>query len=230
MQLYLIRHAESENNAKPAYARVEDPGLTARGKQQAACLANWMKTVAIDVLITSPFLRTLQTSRVVLDESPQKIHVWHDVFERGGVFRGHGPDAVEGGPGLNRQGVLNVITGADCVIDDSIGDEGWWNSKRRETDDEVVERAKSVTTRLVTTFGNTDQAIALITHADFKRCLLQEMAGAWLDLDQVGLLKNTGITKLVHGNDRWTLESLNSDTHLPERLGRLPAGSRRETA
>ena len=28
MQLYLIRHAESENNAKPVYERVEDPAMS----------------------------------------------------------------------------------------------------------------------------------------------------------------------------------------------------------
>ena len=37
MELYLIRHAQSQNNALPEEQRVEDPGLTELGNQQADC-------------------------------------------------------------------------------------------------------------------------------------------------------------------------------------------------
>jgi 2,3-bisphosphoglycerate-dependent phosphoglycerate mutase len=52
MQLYLIRHAESTNNAKPPRQRVEDPPITELGESQATHLAKWTSTTEIDTLIT----------------------------------------------------------------------------------------------------------------------------------------------------------------------------------
>ncbi len=85
MQLYLIRHAESENNARPGHLRVEDPAITATGQLQAKHLAQWLTTLRFDLLVTSPFLRTLQTTRAVLEQSRCTTEIWHDVFERGGA-------------------------------------------------------------------------------------------------------------------------------------------------
>lgn len=217
MQLYLIRHAESENNAKPPYARVEDPPITAVGKLQSEFLASWLRTLQIDALITSPFRRTLQTTRYLLNVAPQRLHVWHDVFERGGCFRGHGPDATEGGPGLGRSEIQRLIDHDDCQIDESISESGWWGSKDRETNDEVVARAKQVLGRLEQSFDS-GQAVVVITHADFKRCLLTEILGNVIDIDCVGLLRNTGVTKLVYEHSRWSVQWLNSVTHLPPKL------------
>ena len=86
MKLYLIRHAESENNAKPIYQRIEDPPITAVGRLQAERLAGWVETLKIDTLITSPVLRALQTTRRITDATGQHVNVWADVFEEGGVI------------------------------------------------------------------------------------------------------------------------------------------------
>ena len=40
MRLFLIRHAQSENNAKPDHLRIEDPGLTELGQRPTLDLAN----------------------------------------------------------------------------------------------------------------------------------------------------------------------------------------------
>ena len=45
VQLYLIRHGQSENNARPEHLRVEDAELTDLGHQQAEQLAPWIATV-----------------------------------------------------------------------------------------------------------------------------------------------------------------------------------------
>ena len=88
MQLYLIRHAESENNARPEHLRQSDPPISATGRLQASRLAEWASTLKIDILITSPFLRTLQTTRMITDAGSQHVHVWHDVcLNRGDVIK-----------------------------------------------------------------------------------------------------------------------------------------------
>ena len=91
--VYLIRHAESENNAKPPYERVCDPGLTRRGHIQAEHLANWLRGVPLDRLITSPFRRTLETTRHLLREKAVPVEIWHNVFENGGCY--HGPRRID---------------------------------------------------------------------------------------------------------------------------------------
>ncbi|MGI9473562.1 MAG: histidine phosphatase family protein, partial [Rubripirellula sp.] len=197
MQLFLIRHAESENNAKPIYRRVEDPPLTAVGRLQAEHLGDWVQTLKFDVLITSPVLRALQTTRRIFDRTGQHVQVWDNVFEEGGIYRGHGPDATEGGPGLSREKVIEHVTGAagDCTLDPSIGDRGWWG-RHRESSEEAVARATEVVGRLAATFGREKRIVVAVIHADFKRKMLNELVGDELDPRLFGALRNTGITKL----------------------------------
>jgi 2,3-bisphosphoglycerate-dependent phosphoglycerate mutase len=219
LQLYLIRHAESENNAKPAYQRVEDPALTAIGRLQAEHLAAWMKTLKFDVLITSPVLRALQTTRFIVDTTGHPVHVWADMFEEGGIYPGHGPTATAGGLGLGRADVIRHATGSPerCVLDDGIVETGWWAGRTRETQEQMVERSQTVIRRLMMTFGETDQSVVAVIHADFKRELLRQMTG-WSMSCEVGALRNTGITKLVFQRTHWQLDWFNSVSHLPAKL------------
>ena len=216
MQLYLIRHAESENNARPGYLRVEDPPITALGRMQAAQLADWTRTLKIDSLITSPFLRTLQTTRAVVDATKLPVSVWHTVFERGGCYRGYGDNAREGGMGLGRTGILKLIP--DATIDESILETGWWGGRERETHENAVERATKVIHRLQTTFGNNGQHVVAIIHADFKRQLLIQMLAGLADVSAFGPLRNTGITKVDFDGTGWRLDWFNSVSHLPARI------------
>ena len=48
MELYLIRHAQSLNNALPAEDRVEDAPLTDIGHQQCSHLAKWIPELKTD--------------------------------------------------------------------------------------------------------------------------------------------------------------------------------------
>jgi 2,3-bisphosphoglycerate-dependent phosphoglycerate mutase len=216
MQLYLIRHAESENNARPVYLRVEDPSITTIGRMQAQHLAQWTKTLKIDVLITSPFLRTLQTTQAVIETTQMPVSVWHNVFERGGCYRGFGDEATEGGPGLGGSKIREMLPGA--IIDESILDTGWWVGRQRETHAESVLRSATVIQRLVATYGNSGKHVVAIIHADFKRQLLLHMLEGIADASSFGPLRNTGITKVDFDGNRWRLDWLNSVSHLPASL------------
>ncbi len=217
MQLYLIRHAESENNARPAYLRVEDPAITPVGRLQAEALAQWCRSLKIDVLITSPFRRSLQTSRIVGDlAKPAEAMVWHDVFESGGCYCGHGDVGVEGRPGLGRSSILTEFPSA--LIDHSISEDGWWSGRARETDEEALCRAGVVIDRLIQMFSGSEQNVVAILHADFIRSMLIQMLHPAADATLFGPLRNTGITKLDFQQSRWRLDWLNSVSHLPARL------------
>jgi len=217
MHLYLIRHAESENNARPAYQRVEDPSITPVGRLQAEALANWTRSLKIDVLITSPFRRSLQTSRMIAEASePQQAYIWHNVFERGGCYLGHGDVGISGRPGLGRSSILSELPTA--LLDETITEEGWWAGKTKETDEETELRAGIVIRRLVETFGESDRNIIAVLHADFIRTMLVQMLRPSANASDFGPLRNTGITKLDFQNAQWRLDWLNSVSHLPMRL------------
>lgn len=218
MQLYLIRHAESENNARPPHQRTEDPPLTAVGRLQAQHLSEWVKTLRVDTLICSPVRRSLETTRYITDATGLHVHVWADVFEEGGIYRGYGDEAIEGGPGLTRRDVVSHFGEPTAsTLDAAIGDAGWWG-RHRESADEAVVRATTVARRLVETFGHTNQAIAAVTHADFKRKLLTQLLGQFVDASRLGALRNTGITKVNYDGSHWQLDWFNSVTHLPAKL------------
>ena len=141
MLLHLIRHAESQNNVRPAYSRVEDPPLTAAGMLQARYLAERFTQLEFDRLICSPFLRALQTARAIHDQLGCPVDVWDNIFEVGGVFQGHGrsvgrrnrPDAPRSSPAGQTNPAL-------CTADCSVKDSGWWG-RPRETRDEAWMRA-----------------------------------------------------------------------------------------
>lgn len=224
MELYLIRHAESANNALPSYERVEDPSLTPVGRLQADHLADWLSTLRADVLITSPFRRTLETVRPVLDKTDHSLRVWHNVFERGGCYRGWEASNFRGAMGMGRSDVLRTLgSHADQTeLDSTIEESGWWGGKPRETDDEAVQRAKEVCVRLCESFTepqrDSPQRVLLLIHADLKRLMLTEMFDGSVDVTGLGPIRNAGITKVNRIGGRWQLDYFNSVTHLPAKL------------
>lgn len=219
MKLYLIRHAESENNAAPTYRRVEDPSLTAIGRLQAEYLAKWLRTLRADVFITSPFRRTLETATAILQEVPWQLRIWHNVFERGGCFRGFDESSWEGAPGLGKSGIERLLGDfrQRCRIDDTISEQGWWHQRNKESDPEAVERASQVCSRLEEEFSETETVVLLI-HADLKRLMMDRMLGGEVDVTKLGNLRNVGITRFNRTHDGWQLDYFNSVSHLPSKL------------
>ena len=219
MELYLIRHAESENNARPPYQRVEDPAITAVGRLQADHLARWLETLKADVMVTSPFLRTLQTALPVMDATSYPLQVWHDVFERGGCFRGYDETNQSGALGMGRNEILRLLRpfSSRCELDDSIEEDGWWGGRERETDHEAEQRAIRVCRRLLDLVQH-HRVVVLLIHADLKRLMLAEMFRGQVDVQQLGPMRNAGITKVNRVDENWQLDYFNSVTHLPAKL------------
>jgi len=219
MELYLIRHAESANNARPTYERVEDPDITAVGRLQATHLARWLETLKIDGFITSPFRRTLQTAAAVLDATVHRLDVWHNVFERGGCFRGYDEATLAGAMGMGRADILKLMGGhaERCLLDETILDTGWWGGKDRETDEQAKRRAAEVCQRLQARFCD-GQVVVLLIHADLKRLMLEALLNDQVDVSQLGALRNAGVSKVNRIDGRWQLDYFNSVTHLPARL------------
>jgi 2,3-bisphosphoglycerate-dependent phosphoglycerate mutase len=217
LHLYLIRHAESENNAQPEHLRVEDPGITPRGVEQAEFLARWLAEHPLDQVITSPFRRALQTVAPLFALKKHEVEVCCDVVERGGCYRGWHPGNWEGGKGFSADEIAAFLPGV--TVDARITAAGWWANRPRETDAEAELRAEQTVAKLSARFAASKKRIAIITHAEFQRIMLEKMLSAQsIAADSLGPICNAGITYVTLHDGRWKLQWFNAVTHMPSQL------------
>ncbi|UCG25122.1 MAG: histidine phosphatase family protein [Chloroflexota bacterium] len=244
MRLYIVRHAQSENNALWANAgspagRRSDPLLTETGHQQAQHLAELLARVqpeaqadpwdmadqrgfAITHLYTSLMQRAVLTATPVARAMDLPLVAWPDLHEAGGVFE-NGPEEGQriGLPGPNRHFFETHYP--HLVLPDSLGTEGWWN-RPYESRAEVRQRARRVAVRLFEAHEGDDR-VAIVTHGAFGNYLLSHL------LDRVAppddqpspkypwlMMSNTGITCLNYGDGYATLYYTNRLDHLPKGL------------
>ena len=74
MKIYLIRHAESESNAKKnKEGEKRDWNITKKGKKQAKKLAGKLNKLDITEIYTSGLIRTFQTAKPLLDKKKIKF-------------------------------------------------------------------------------------------------------------------------------------------------------------
>lgn len=68
MELFLVRHGETEWNATGRFCGHSDPPLTQRGRAQAAALRGLLAGESFDRAVSSPSIRALETTRIVYGE------------------------------------------------------------------------------------------------------------------------------------------------------------------
>ncbi|MBK9229795.1 MAG: histidine phosphatase family protein [Anaerolineae bacterium] len=238
MELYLIRHAQSTNNALPDQTlRVEDPRLTDVGWQQTRRLADYLAAQRLPAteaahlatngsnefnqfnqqgysftrLLVSPMTRTLQTAQVLADALGLIPEVWADIFEVGGIYLDYGgPIGEVGLPGRTRTDLQAEFPQA--ILPDTIGEDGWWWGGR-ETRPESLLRAGRVMERLAAWAG-TDERICMMTHGAFSDRLLKVYGQQALD-GVAYFLVNTAISRLdVPAAGRISIRYLNRCAHL----------------
>lgn len=211
MQLYLIRHAQSQNNALPEEERVEDPGLTELGLRQAELLAKWIPSLKLTRLVTSPFRRTLLTTQPIARSTSLVPEVRIDLHEQGGCYCGHDFTTKVGSPGMTRYEIEAEFMGYQVAAD--IDGDGWWRSQPYETWEAASTRAARLLESTRREFAHTDERVGYVMHADIKRLFLSQLSE---QLDDVPL--NTSITELELTPNKHRLCAFNQVAHLPAHL------------
>jgi 2,3-bisphosphoglycerate-dependent phosphoglycerate mutase len=211
MQLYLIRHAQSENNALPEDKRVEDPGLTELGRQQAEHLAEWIPALRLTRLITSPFRRTLLTTEPIRRATALIPEVRIDLHEQGGCYSGHEFGNLVGRPGMSRREIEIEFSGFQVA--DGIDGEGWWQSKPYETSEAARRRAERLLESARREFAHTDERVAFVMHADIKLLLLSH-----LNSEPLAVPYNTSVSEIEFTSSSHQLRVFNQICHLPAHL------------
>ena len=212
MQLYLIRHAQSQNNALPESERLPDPGLTDLGREQASLLAKRLPTWQLTRLITSPFLRTLETTERIRTHLAIMPEVRVQLHEQGGCYGGHLPNDRIGQPGMTRE-EIKVRFPEFVVEPNELDGQGWWKRQPYESWQQAKTRAGKLLRRTCEEFGHTNECIAYVMHADIKLLLIEHFHTETLEMPA-----NTSVTKVEVRPDGMRLIDFNLIDHLPRRF------------
>jgi len=227
MELFLIRHGQSSNNALvDSTLRVEDPLLTTAGELQAKHTALHLaaglhlhSTVrhaarpVLDHLYCSAMIRAMQTAQPIGEALGVRPEVWLEIHEIGGIFLDHGERRI-GYSGQTRSQLAQRFP--DYILPPQLSEHGWWNRDFEEMH-EGYNRAAEVAQVLRQRAGE-DLRIGLVSHGDFLSALLQALGD---QLPGEGVYyehRNTGITHIDLMPQRARVRYLNRVDHLAEGL------------
>ncbi len=218
MELYLIRHGQSVNNAG-VLPRVADPPLTDIGVEQARWVGESLKDEGITRLYCSPMLRTLQTARMIIDNIDLPPHVFVGLHEWGGIGEAREDGTAVQLPGLNRAGMREICP--DAVLPDNVTDQGWWFHEGFAGNIERMaelshENGLAFIAHLMEHHGDTEERVAAVSHGGSGGSLISAFFGLPPDVGYSRFTQNnTGVSKLLFTSERRQLQYLNRISHLP---------------
>lgn len=236
MKIFIIRHAESENNMNWHFDRDDtnrsnDPAISDLGQKQAVCLTAFLQDHLEEFDFTriyiSPFLRTLQTAAAFHHLYDVPKVVWTPIHENGGCIDNDSETGEwRGASGMGRSEIQAKFPHFE--ISDEIGEEGWWSRPTSEPRNERSIRASQVIKKLAQKFETTNEHIALVSHGGFHHNIINALIGVngssgyWFEV------QNTGITCFVSGNERgngfdpkeWRIDFVNRNEWLPKDMRR----------
>jgi len=227
VELFLIRHGQSTNNALDDWTqRVEDPLLTESGLRQAEHTAAYLAAglhlhpsnrgaprPLLDRLYCSPMIRAMQTAQAIGKSLGVAPEVWTDIHEVGGIYLDHGARKV-GYPGRVRSELARLFP--ECILSNDMTEDGWWNRDHEEAHQGHA-RAAAVA-RVLRDRAAEDTRIGLVSHGDFMSALLRALGGLPSEAPIYYEHRNTGITCIDLTQQGARVRYLNRVHHLPEHL------------
>lgn len=185
--ILFIRHGESiANTGERTYCKEHDITLSDKGIQQAADMANQLQKP--DLIIVSPYLRTVQTARPIMSKFPSvSIELWDSVheFEPLSDFQTQGSTKFERKPVYHEYISIN-----NCTHCNGIGAESF---------DSLINRVDYTLNKL----RNMNlENIVIVSHFWFINAVLmriknpeQQMTPKYFE-ENILIIKNTEIVKV----------------------------------
>jgi len=245
VQLFFIRHAQSQNNAlfsagRGAEVRSHDPALTALGRRQADCLAEALAAANPELtadradsqnragfglthIYCSLMQRAVATGTVVADRLGLPLHGWLDWHEEGGLYLDGPNDERLPTPGPGRADFARDYP--RLVLPEDVTDAGWWVlpgqppvDRPFEEQPERLLRAQRVLAELAVRHPHPDDRVAVISHGGFYNHIIGALTGQALPHRLNHLLNNTGISRMALTPEGNFLIYQNQCRHLPDEL------------
>jgi 2,3-bisphosphoglycerate-dependent phosphoglycerate mutase len=239
-KLYLIRHAQSANNAiwdgnDFGSGRSPDPEITEIGQRQAAVLADHLADpnseprrhssepadqthFGLTHLYCSLMTRSICTAEAIAKACGLKCVALPDVYEKYGIFDVGADEQLTGQPGPDRDYFETRFP--NLTLPGDMNSEGWWN-RPAEDEDGFLERMTEVVSNFRSRLTNNDDTIALVAHGDFIDQFINELMGirrhdpnyreAWV---ANWSFHNTSISRIDFIKDSHTVVYTNRIDHL----------------
>jgi broad specificity phosphatase PhoE len=189
---YFVRHGESEGNAARVFTGHMDSPLTARGRQQAATVAEELAKVKFDRIISSDLSRTRDTAEVIAKRHGMAVEVVPELREIDvGERTGKNFDETAALPGWNEDGFVAWPGG--------------------ETLEKVLARTLGAIDRL--TRESPGKTILIVGHGGVNRILLSHFLGILPKLDRTPG-GNTNISVVHTDGKKHTVERLFATDHV----------------
>lgn len=182
MYLYFVRHGESEANILRVISnRGFQHGLTDKGRQQAALVAQQLKGAPIVKIFSSPLMRAVQTAQILA----QMLGV---PYETADALREYDCGILEG---MSDEASWSVYRE---VLNDWI-EHGHWERRIEggESFLDIKERFVPFIERLVAEYQDRPDGLVLVGHGGIYLCMLPlALTNVDLDLVMAHRLSNTG--------------------------------------
>lgn len=245
MELYFIRHGQSQNNANwsnPEYKESPDPALTELGCEQACYVSEFLKDAQT---LTNPLAWNIQNrygfglthiytslmERAVYTAAPTAralgipFAAWEEIHESGGIFGRDGELKLKGLPGKDRAYFEHHFP--ELMLPDHLNGTGWWNSRPFETEEQCQLRAQKFLAELLARHGDKDgrpeQRVAIFSHGGFFGHLIYAILNvSWKEaahgMNMWFSMNNCAISRFDFRAGEVSITYLNRTDHLPDRL------------
>ncbi|KKU03948.1 MAG: Alpha-ribazole phosphatase [Candidatus Woesebacteria bacterium GW2011_GWC2_47_16] len=207
MNVYLVRHGQSQGNLKGQFQHPESP-LSTLGKEQAKILAGRLKRVSFDIIYSSPLERARQTSEIISRELGKPVEFWEDIQET------RNPNEI-----LSLSSHSSKAKRIKKLIKENFHKEDWRYSDE-ETFGELSKRGNRVIKHLLR--YHKAQNVLCVSHAGMIKMILAKMIFGdtltpeiFWNFKHHLWAKNTGITVCGYVEEfGWLLETWNDTAHL----------------
>lgn len=246
MQLYFIRHAQSENNAHwgdDAYQESADPELTKIARSQVDHLARYLGEnqklddsvtwnpqnrygFGLTHIYTSLMVRAVGTATPIAQQVGLPLVAWPEIHETGGIFSRLPENKMTGLPGMTRS--FFEADFPELLLPDWLDECGWWQSRPFEEPAQRQPRAEKVWAELLSRHGDKngqpEHRVALVSHGGFFMHLLT--AALKIEMRRIKefeheywfLMNNCGITRLDVIDHQVLVAYINHTDFLPDHL------------
>lgn len=193
-RLLLVRHAEVEARYQHVFGGSVDMNISPRGHEQAAVLAEFLRTRSFDALYASPMKRVQQTLAPVLQNGTPPPSVLPDLREVDfGDWTGHGWEAVREKFGVS------AFTWLDQLDRGTIP----------KAENAVIFRARVAQCLNEIMAAQAGKTLAVFCHGGVIRMLLSILLELPLSKTDAFQIEYASVTEVSIGPDRTRIELLN---------------------
>jgi len=202
--VWLARHGNRQDFADPDWAatadRPHDPGLSPDGAEQAQQLANRVRDLDVDRIVSSPFLRAVETAHYAAEATGEPV------FLEPGLGEWLNADWFESTPET-----LAPDTLADRFEQVRPPFDPCWRPSFPETKHEALVRLGATGTCLTERYP--DDTLLLVGHGITIQGVLHGLVGSNVPDPGCPL---ASLTAVVRRDDEWTVRVRNDTSHLED--------------